>query len=122
MIIALLVAVLGGLGAGCRYVLDTLITRRVSSFPVGTCVINISGSLLLGFIHGWGGQHLSEEVRIGLGVGFCGGFTTFSTASLETVRLARSGASRAAVVHLTVMVLGSLAGAGVGLLVGRSLA
>lgn len=119
MIIALLVGLLGGLGAGCRYVVDNLITRGVPAFPLGTCVINIAGSLLLGFVVG-GGVDWSEEIRIGVGVGFCGGFTTFSTASLETVRLARSRSIPASAGHLIVMVVGSVAGAALGLLLGRS--
>lgn len=120
MIIALLVGLLGGVGAGCRYLLDTVITRRFRAFPVGTCVINISGSLVLGFVAGWGGP-LPEVLRLGLGVGFCGGFTTFSTASLETIRLVRTHSRASAVLHLAVMVLGSLAGATAGLLLGRLL-
>lgn len=120
MIIAVLVGLLGGLGAGCRYVVDSLIARRAPVFPLGTCVINIVGSLLLGFIAGGGVPHWSEELRIGVAVGFCGGFTTFSTASLETVRLARSGSVPAAAGHLVVMVFGSVAGAALGLFLGRA--
>lgn len=86
---AALIALAGSLGAISRYVLDGHIkTRYAYTFPLATIIINVSGSLLLGIIsgvllkhHGFAG---AEAV---IGTGFCGGYTTFSTASFETVRL-----------------------------------
>lgn len=99
MIIALLVSLAGGLGASARLVVDGLITRRLgspagvessrlSAFPVGTTVINVLGSLLLGLVFGLSLDELiAERWELIIGTGFLGGFTTFSAASLETVRL-----------------------------------
>lgn len=84
-----LIALAGGLGACCRLALDGFIrTRIVSTYPVGTTVINVTGSLLLGLVLGLSAaQLLPEQWHLILGTGFLGGYTTFSTASYETVRL-----------------------------------
>ncbi|MCU1444570.1 CrcB family protein [Cryobacterium sp.] len=88
----LVVALAGGLGAAGRLVLDGLVRARVrTALPVGTLLINGLGSLVLGLITGltlalW----LPEAWHLVLGGGVMGGFTTFSTASYETVRLARA--------------------------------
>lgn len=84
-----LLALAGGLGASARLVLDGVIRFRVDvAYPVGTTLINVTGSLLLGFITSLAAAHvLPEEVGLVLGAGLMGGFTTFSTASFETVRL-----------------------------------
>lgn len=85
----LLVALAGGLGASTRFVVDVLARARwASPFPWATVAINVSGSLLLGFVTGlvmFGGS--PNLLGVVLGAGFCGGYTTFSTASFETVRL-----------------------------------
>lgn len=79
----------GGLGAVARFVLDGLVKSRIRSpYPVGTLLINVTGSLLLGFVTGLALAHLvAPEWQLVLGTGFLGGYTTFSTASFETVRL-----------------------------------
>src|SRR5436189_2241414 len=85
--IALLVA--GGLGAGARFLIDGAVRRRwPTTIPVGTLFINITGSLLLGILTGLVLFHAgSGDLLLVIGTGFCGGYTTFSTASVETVRL-----------------------------------
>jgi len=87
----LLIAVCGGAGAVSRFVVDAEVRRRVrDSFPVGTFVINVLGSFVLGILTGAFTHHagwLSPTAKAALGTGFCGGFTTFSTASVETARL-----------------------------------
>ena len=104
-------ALAGGLGAVARFVLDGFVRSRVgTSFPVGTVVINVTGSLVLGLVTGLVLAHtVAEPVRLVVGTGFCGGYTTFSTARVETVRLAQSGRHGAALANL----LGTL-GASVG--------
>jgi CrcB protein len=86
------IAVLGGVGAVLRFLVDgSLSSRLATSFPAGTIVVNLSGSLLLGVIVGAGfsgdGLHL-------LALGLLGGFTTFSTWVYETHRLAEAGLAR----------------------------
>lgn len=86
---AVLICVAGGLGAALRLILDGAIrARTTSSYPVGTTVINVTGSFLLGLITGLAtSQLLPLQWQLMIGTGFLGGYTTFSTASFETVRL-----------------------------------
>jgi fluoride exporter len=85
----LLLLVGGGMGALLRFVVDGHVrTNSRREFPWGTILINASGSLLLGLITGLAlAHHASTNARLIVGTGFCGGYTTFSTASFETVRL-----------------------------------
>jgi CrcB protein len=91
--LALAVAVAGGLGAVLRaLVIHHVARRRPDPLPLGTMLVNVSGSLLLGFLtglsmyHGFGPHDLDVA-----GIGLCGGYTTWSTASWETVHLIRDG-------------------------------
>jgi fluoride exporter len=88
--IAIWVSLAGGVGAIARYVIDSSLRARWPvAFPVGTMTINVSGSLLLGVLTGLVIAHgASTDLRTIAGIGFCGGYTTFSAASVETVRLA----------------------------------
>ncbi len=114
--IFLLVALAGGLGAVARFALDSLITARwPAPLPVGTVVINVSGSLLLGLLTGWAVNSDGGDVAAVLGIGFLGGYTTFSTASVEAARLVRSGRSVGAALHAVAMVVLGLAAALIGL-------
>ncbi len=84
------VALGSAIGGVARYLLGGWIQQRTgSSFPVQTLFINVSGSFLLGFLQRYGLETtvLSPEVRTMLTIGFCGGYTTFSTFSYETVRM-----------------------------------
>lgn len=82
-------AAAGGAGACARFALDAAISRRVHTiFPWATFSINFSGSLALGLLTALAaGQLLNPAWALVLGTGFLGGYTTFSTASYETVRL-----------------------------------
>lgn len=87
--IAVLTFLAGATGALARFLLDASIKQRWRSpFPLATVVINVTGSLLLGVLAGivlfHGASSMWQTV---VGTGFCGGYTTFSTASFETVRL-----------------------------------
>ena len=112
-----LMALLGGLGAVCRFMLDAALRRRVpGAFPLGTLLVNVLGSFLLGLLTGAVvSQRLDPDVRLVLGTGFCGGFTTFSTASLEVVRLVRSGRAGLALAYLLGGAIACLAAAGLAL-------
>jgi CrcB protein len=92
-VLVLALALAGGLGAGTRFVLDGVVGRSVSTaFPLGTVLINISGSFLLGIVAGLAVTGaVPQPVALVAGTGFLGGYTTFSTASVEAVRLVRSG-------------------------------
>lgn len=89
----LAIALAGGVGASVRLLLDDLIKVRMSgSIPWATMIINVSGSLVLGFITGLATARLLPEAwHLVIGAGFLGGYTTFSTASFETIRLLREG-------------------------------
>ena len=112
-----LVAVLGGLGAGVRFLLDTLIARwNPWSVPLGTIVINLTASTALGLLTGWALHHLAlADLELVLGTGFLGGYSTFSTASVEGARLLRAGRPWAALVHAGAMAAVSLTGTLLGL-------
>lgn len=86
---ALLVCAAGGVGAAARLILDGLIRSWIrSTYPVATTTINLTGSLLLGLLTGMTVGHLAPEPwHIIAGTGLLGGYTTFSTASFETVAL-----------------------------------
>src|SRR5271165_583274 len=96
------------IGAPARYLADRMLQARHDSvFPWGTFAINMTGSALLGFLLG-AQRHLGlPPVALALlGTGFCGGLTTFSTFSYETLRLLEDGAIGEAGVNT----IGSLAG------------
>ncbi|TFB98704.1 chromosome condensation protein CrcB [Cryobacterium adonitolivorans] len=92
------VALAGGLGATLRLVVDGGVRARVrTALPVGTLLINVVGSLLLGLITGLAlALWLPGAWHLVLGGGLLGGFTTFSTASYESVRLAQDRRSLSA--------------------------
>lgn len=89
----LLVFLGAGLGGVARYGVGGWIQRFAGlAFPWGTLVINVTGSLLLGMVvSGLEGSASSAEWRALLGIGFCGGYTTFSTFSFEAIRLFQEG-------------------------------
>ena len=82
-------ALAGAVGAPARYLVDAYLLRRTrGGFPLGTLVVNVSGSLVLGFITGLALYHAFPATpKTILGTGFCGAYTTFSTFAYETVRL-----------------------------------
>ena len=99
-------------GGAARFGLSTLVQQQFGpTFPVGTLVVNVSGSLLLGFLwrYALGTDATSPEVRALLTTGFCGGYTTFSTFTYETMVLFEDGQSVRAGVYVISSVLLSLA-------------
>lgn len=84
----------GFLGSIARFWVQWFVTRHLQwTFPLGTFLVNIAGCLIIGIL--WGltdkPHHLSKSWRFFLATGFCGGFTTFSSFSLENITLLRHG-------------------------------
>ena len=104
----LLVALGGALGSVCRYLLSGW---NVESFPFGTFVVNIVGSLLIGFLVGWVNRGvLVPEMKLLLVTGVCGGFTTFSTFANESFAMLKVGDALLAALYVALSVfLGILA-------------
>lgn len=115
--IALLIGLAGGVGAALRFSVDSWVATRLrASLPTGTVVVNVTGSLVLGMLTGWAMRHGGGgDVKAILGTGFLGGYTTFSTASVEAARLVRSGRGVGALGQATLMIGLSLAAASLGL-------
>ena len=116
---------LGGIaGTLSRYGLEGWIqSRAASGFPVGTLVVNISGSFLLGFILriATGAAVISPDMRAGLTIGFCGAFTTMSTFSYESVTLLNDGDYLRAGLYMTATILGCVAAVMTGAALGNKL-
>lgn len=113
----------GGCGAVARYLLDSAISSGVHRpWPIGTVLINLTGSLLVGLVAGLAlAGSVPHVLQLVLGTGLLGGYTTFSTASFETVVLLRERRVRAALTcALGVLVLGAGAAA-LGLVIGIAL-
>lgn len=115
-------ALAAGLGAACRFLLDDILSSSHSRLPRGTWVVNTLGSFLLGICAGGASQGvLSPHWLAILGTGFCGGFTTFSTASLDSVKLARRGERLIALFNSTGMIVVCIAAAALGLTIAHHL-
>jgi CrcB protein len=116
-------AVAGGIGAGLRYLLDAAIMRRRHGrFPLGILIVNITGSFALGLVVGLGSAVVSPEVATIVGTGLLGGYTTFSTVSVESMLLLQRGRRRAALGNLLGTLVVALAAAALGVLGGAALA
>jgi len=111
-------------GGVARYLLSGVIQRSSGTeFPIWTLVVNVTGSLLLGFLMRYlvEGTSVSAEARAMLTVGFCGGYTTFSTFSYELVTLWQQGSARRVAIYLFLSVALSLGGTVIGLAAAQSL-
>lgn len=118
-----LVLLVGGLGGLARYELGGAVQRRVDSTrPWGTAVVNLCGAGALGLLAGLHGAGVVGAAQLEvLGTGFLGGFTTFSTWMVESVRLSDEGGPaglRAGLANLVGMALAGLAAAAVGVWAG----
>jgi CrcB protein len=114
----------GGLGSVARFLLTTLVQQRLPlDFPAGTFLINIAGSFLIGLFAqlGLDTRVLSPEMRIFLTTGICGGFTTFSTFSYETLQLVEDHRYGAASVYVAGSVILSLTACLLGLASARAM-
>jgi CrcB protein len=104
------IALGGALGSVFRFAISKYIHSLISTiFPAGTLLVNLSGCLLIGYLWGINSvkpfeQHLSSFLFIGI----LGGFTTFSTFSVETLQLIREGAIRFSLLYIAASCIGGL--------------
>ena len=112
---ALLVALAGGAGAALRFLVESVVTARTSGrFPWGVVLVNVTGSFAIGLVVA---QLEPGTALTVVTTGFLGGYTTFSSASLDSARLALSGRGGAAVLHATGTATACVAAAVLGALV-----
>jgi CrcB protein len=119
----------GAFGSWLRFLLGRgtailLGPARASAFPWGTLLVNVAGSLAMGLLVGWLARYGSggEGTRLLLGVGVLGGFTTFSSFSMEFALLVERGTPATAVLYVAVTLLAGFGGMFAGLAVMRSFA
>jgi fluoride exporter len=104
----LLIGTGSAIGGICRYLVQILVGKYAGvAFPAGTLLVNLSGCLLIGLLYGLADRYawMSMEWRLLLMTGICGGYTTFSSFSLEAVSLLRQGSY----VNFLLYVFGSVA-------------
>ena len=111
----------GAIGAGARHLVGQAVLARFGpAFPWGTLSINIVGSLLMGLLVGWlarsGG---GDTTRLFVGVGILGGFTTFSSFSMDYWMLFERGQNAQAAAYVLASVIGAIAACGLGLFIVR---
>ena len=128
MVELLVVAVGGGVGAAARFMVDGEIrARHNGGFPWGTFVVNVTGSFLIGvfstlfftLVPLGVPSGTASLLHVALTTGLCGGYTTFSTSTVESVRLARSGRMRLALANSLGTLMVTVTAAGLGVAVGR---
>jgi fluoride exporter len=121
-----LIIMLGGaLGTLSRYLISVLALPISGQLPWGTIIINITGSFIIGFFGtltlAHGRYPVSDELRLFVMVGLCGGYTTFSAFSLQTLDLLRSGAVGRAALNITLSVVLCILAVAAGHIVGAYL-
>ncbi|MEJ6008312.1 fluoride efflux transporter CrcB [Novosphingobium aquae] len=124
-----LVALGGGLGAWLRFLTGVAWTRAIgpaaaTAFPLATLSVNVIGSLAMGLLAGWLARSgtAGESLRLMLGVGVLGGFTTFSAFSLEFALLVERGELGTAMAYVAVSLIAGFAALFAGLFVMRAVA
>jgi CrcB protein len=118
--LAIAVTLAAGVGAMARYLVDQIVQHQHDrAFPWGTFLINVSGTFLLGLSTALAAHHgLSPHVAAVIGIGFCGGFTTWSTYCWETLALAETGSLGPAALNVVGSLLVGFAAAAAGLALG----
>jgi len=92
-----------GIGGSFRYWLSNFVYKFLpANFPYGTLTVNLIGSFILGFIMFglYDKELINQELRLFLSIGFCGGFTTFSTFSFETLNLFKNSQFALAIINI----------------------
>ncbi|HWF36262.1 MAG TPA: fluoride efflux transporter CrcB [Solirubrobacteraceae bacterium] len=115
---ALLVVLCGGIGAAARFLADGVVEAPFTGeYPLGTLVVNLTGSFLLGLVLGLG---VSHRVQLLVGTATLGSYTTFSTWMLETHRSAQDGEPGLAWRSVIIALVAGLAAVWLGRVVGRA--
>ncbi len=112
------------LGANARYLIGGWLSDRFGAgFPIGTLVINVSGSFIIGFFMTLIGERIAvaDWWRPLVAIGFLGAYTTFSTFSYETLALVQSGAWGLAGLNIGASIGGSLVGVFAGTVLARAI-
>ena len=107
----LMVGLGGGAGSMLRYLIQRWIQNYiVPAFPIGTFIINIAGCFLVGLFWGWFSRNINwnEEIKLLLITGFCGGFTTFSAFTLESMGLLKEHKTNLFLLYIAGSVLAGL--------------
>jgi len=113
----------GGAGSTVRYLLGKCVNAwHNHHFPFGTLVVNVVACLVLGYVVGIADhrQIISPSARLFWTVGFCGGFSTFSTFSAETLTLIQSGFHLSTFIYITTSLILCLAGTFGGIYLGEN--
>lgn len=119
----MLLAVAGGgaIGSVARYVVGVVMLRSSSGFPLSTLLINVAGSFFIGlFARLFDAPDHHQVLRVALTVGICGGFTTFSAFSAETVTMLQQGKVGRAALYVMVSLVAGVCATFAGLMVGRA--
>ncbi|MBK8250289.1 MAG: fluoride efflux transporter CrcB [Gemmatimonadetes bacterium] len=123
MLPLLSVALGSAIGGVARFLVSGALQRADSGVPTGTLVVNIVGSFILGGVARYAAMTptFSPELRLLLGAGFCGGLTTFSTFSVETIELVQGGAFTRAALYVAISVVAGLGAALLGMAAVRTI-
>jgi CrcB protein len=120
MLFALAIAAGGAAGTLARFGISAWMAPLAVRFPFATLLINVVGSFLIGWLSGEWSPVKDLTVRAALTIGFCGGFTTFSTFSIETVRMLHVGESRRAATYIVASLVLSISAAALGVALARA--
>ena len=120
----ILIVGLGGFaGSISRYLIqNAVVSRFITIFPLGTFIINIIGSLLIGLIFGFAERYqwMTQEWRLFLAIGFCGSFTTFSTFAFDNLQMIKDGNYYQLFLYISLSLVLGVAIAWLGFILARS--
>jgi len=106
----------GGLGSLCRYGISRIMVNYNLDFPLATFIANVVSCIILGYLIGLTLKDgLSENAKLLLMTGFCGGFSTFSTFSVESFQLLQNGNTNTALLYIVVSIVVCVIGIWLGL-------
>jgi CrcB protein len=120
MLFALAIAAGGAAGTLARFGISAWMAPVTLRFPFATLLINVFGSFLIGWLSGEWSPVKDLTMRAALTIGFCGGFTTFSTFSIETVRMFHVGEARRAATYVIASIVLSISAAALGVALARA--